>query len=127
MGHDSRVNASLRSIEFDPEPSSLPADPEHFAFRVRLLIGPSGGAGEELFDTTVCSPEWLAAQWRDGAIIDGHHKVIVALDQFDQNALQSWFAVRVGRTHGESWQHVSAKLSSLAYWEFDNYSEYRGL
>ena len=40
-------------------PGPLPEAPEDFALRVRVFAGPADGQGEESFDLTVCSPEWL--------------------------------------------------------------------
>lgn len=56
------MRAAVRHIMFDPEPRTLPREAEHLAFDVRLILGPADGPGEESFDLTVCSPEWLAAR-----------------------------------------------------------------
>lgn len=49
------MRAALKSIVFQPEPSTISADPAEFSFLARLIIGPSSAPGEESFDVTVCS------------------------------------------------------------------------
>jgi hypothetical protein len=65
------MRATLRRLSFDPEPSTLPADEAAFVFNARLIVGPADRPGEESFDVTVCSPEWLAERSRTEGIIDG--------------------------------------------------------
>jgi len=63
------MRAELRGLDFEPEPRALPADPAAFTFQARLYIGPAADRGEESFDVTVCSPEWLAARCqREGVV-----------------------------------------------------------
>jgi hypothetical protein len=101
----------------------LPAEPDAFAFVVRLYVGPSDGPGEESFDLTVCSPEWLATQSRDEGFIDGRHHVIINVDQFDQRHLQRWLEQRVTSVEATTWPEVGERLARLGYWEFEDYRE----
>jgi pimeloyl-ACP methyl ester carboxylesterase len=83
-----RVRAKLKSLDFDPDPVTLPGDPAEFSFLARLIVGPPDSPGEESFDITVCTPEWLAqACNRVGGIYDPPHH--------DYNH-RSWMAARYG-------------------------------
>lgn len=115
------VHALLRSVDLQPEPASLPADAEEFWFLARVYAGPSDGPGEESFDVTVCSPEWLAARCREGGVIDARHHLVVDVEQFDQRALRSWLEARVRAVSGENWTQVGEKLGRLGFWEFEDY------
>ena len=94
------MRAVLRDLIFSPDPRTLPGDPEGFVFGVQLLIGAADGPGEESFELTVCSPEWLAEQCRSGQPVNGLHHVIVG-----------W----------ETWDGLASQLSFLGGWEFENY------
>jgi hypothetical protein len=119
---DGGVRAALRSIEFQPDPSTLSGDPAEFSFLARLIIGPSDAPGEESFDVTVCTPEWLAtASRRAGGIYDARHHVVVNLDEFNQRALRDWLASRVREAEGANWPEVGQRLGRLGHWEFEDY------
>jgi hypothetical protein len=122
-GHDCRVRAAIRSLDFNPDPASLSADPAAFAFVVRMYVGAFDGPGEESFDLTVCSPEWLARQSRNEGFIDGRHHVIINSEDFDQHRLQRWLEQRVSSVEGGSWREVGQRLARLGYWEFEDYRE----
>lgn len=115
------VLASLRSVDLLPEPSSLPADAEAFCFLARLYAGPADGPGEESFDITVCSPEWLAARCREGGFLDARHHLVVDVERFDQHALRLWLEKRVQAVSGDTWTQVGEKLGRLGFWEFEDY------
>lgn len=117
------MRAAIRNLEFDPDPSSLSADPAAFAFVVRMYLGPADGPGEESFDLTVCSPEWLATQSRNEGYIDGRHHVIINTDDFDQHRLRRWLDQRVSSVEGASWREIGERLARLGYWEFEDYRE----
>jgi hypothetical protein len=113
------VRAAIRSVEFDPEPRSLGADPESFVFQVRLLIGPQGEPGEESFDLTVCSPEWLATECSRTGIVDGLHHLVVNMAEYNEQALRAWLEKRVSSVQGPLWFDIAPRLARLAHWEFD--------
>lgn len=116
------MRAALRTIEFLPEPSTLSGDPGEFSFLARLIIGPSDAPGEEAFDVTVCTPEWLAAASRRvGGIYDARHHVVVNLDEFNQRALRDWLATRVREAEAASWPEVGQRLGRLGQSEFEDY------
>lgn len=119
---DGGMRAVLRTIEFQPEPSTLSGDPVEFSFLARLMAGPSDAPGEESFDVTVCTPEWLAAASRRvGGIYDARHHVVVNLDEFSQRALRDWLAARVHEAEAASWPEVGQRLGELGQWEFEDY------
>lgn len=116
------MRAALRSIEFQPDPSTLSGDPAEFLFLARLIIGPSDAPGEESFDVIVCTPEWLAtASRRAGGIYDARHHVVVNLDEFNQRALRDWLASRVHEAEAVNWPEVGQRLGRLSHWEFEHY------
>lgn len=116
------MRAALRSFEFQPEPSTLSADPAEFSFLARLIIGPADAPGEESFDVTVCTPERLAtASRRIGGIYDARHHVVVNLDEFNQRALRAWLASRVHDAEADSWPELGQRLGRLGQWEFEDY------
>lgn len=118
---DMLVHASLRSIDLQHEPASLPADSAEFCFLARVYAGPADGPGEESFDVTVCSPEWLAVRCREEGFTDARHHLVVDMKQFDQRALRSWLEKRVRAVSGDSWAEAGEKLSRLGFWEFEDY------
>jgi hypothetical protein len=118
------MRAALRGIWFDPQPATLPADPASFAFLTRLIVGPSDADGEESFDVTVASPDWLAARCREaGGILDGRHHLIVDPGTFDQAKLRDWLTQRVQAAQADSWPDLAAILARLGHWEFEDYPE----
>lgn len=117
------MRAELRSVVFDPEPVTLPDDPAAFAFAAQLLVGPKGGAGEELFHVSVAAPEWLAARCREDPVVSGEHQVFVDFETFDVRRLAAWLERRVTAVEGPSWDALAQQLSRLGSWEFDGYIE----
>ena len=109
------MRAAIRSIEFDPEPRSLGADPEAFAFQVRLLIGPEGEPGEESFDLTGCSPEWLASECARTGVVDGRHHLVVNMAEYDEQTLRGWLEKRVSSVEGPLWFDIAQRLTRLAH------------
>jgi hypothetical protein len=80
------------------------------------------GRGEESFDITVCSPEWLAQACRKvGGIYNPRHHLVVDFEAFDKRALHAWIAARVQEVQTDTWAEVGERLSRLAYWEFEDY------
>jgi hypothetical protein len=117
------MRATLRSLAFDPDPSTLPADASAFRVNARLTVGPADGPGDETFDVTVCSPEWLAqATRKTGGIYDARHHVIVTVESFDERAIHAWFATRVQDVEGNDWNEVGSLLGQLGFWEFEGYT-----
>jgi hypothetical protein len=122
MRHDRLMHATLRSLAFEPDPASLSDEPTEFCLHARLIVGPADGPGDESFDVTVCTPEWIARACRTaGGIYDARHHLIVNLDEFDKRALHDWFALRVGRVEEGTWAEIAERLGRLGHWEFEDY------
>jgi hypothetical protein len=69
----------------------------------------------------VCSPEWLAARSRSDGFVDGGHKVIVNMENFDKKRLRDWLDKRVSAVDAPTWREVGERLARLGYWEFEDY------
>jgi hypothetical protein len=116
------MRAQLKSLSLDPDPASLSGEPVEFALAARLLVGPADGSGEESFDVTVCTPEWLAAACRQaGGIYNPRHHLVVNLEDFDKRELHAWLAARVQEVQANTWAEIGERLSRLGYWEFEDY------
>lgn len=116
------MRAVLKSLELEPEPATLPAEPAKFSFNARMIVGPLDAPGEESFDLTVCTSEWMADSCRRaGGIYDARHHLVVDFEEFDQRALRSWLSSRVEGIEADTWQQVGERLSRLGYWEFEDY------
>lgn len=112
------MRAALKSLNLDPDPSTLPGDPAAFSVLARMIIGPHDGPGEESFDVTVCTPEWLA-RTANGGFYDARHHVVVNLAAFDKNALHNWLAKRVASVQADSWPEIGERLGRLGQWELE--------
>jgi hypothetical protein len=116
------MRAVVKSLDPEPDPSTLGADPAEFSLLARMIVGPPDTPGEESFDVTVCSPEWLAqACRRVGGIYNTRHHLVVNVDDFDKRALERWLAARVQEVEAESWAEIGERLGRLGYWEFEDY------
>lgn len=102
------MRAQVKSLDLDPDPATLPGVPAEFALRAQMLVGTADGPGEESFDITVCTPEWLAQTCRKvGGIYNPRHNLVVDFEEFDKRALHAWLAARVGV---RGLQSLSARL-----------------
>ena len=120
------MRAAIRDVIFDPDPRSLPDDPARFVLQARLLVGPSDDQGDESFYLTVCTPQWLAARVRNEGIISGLHLLIVDADSFDERAVRRWLEKKVSAMEAASWVELTARLSRIGWWEFEDYVESPG-
>ena len=116
------MRAVLKSLDLAPDPSTLPADPEGFSLLARMIVGPPDTAGEESFDVTVCTPEWLAkACSQAGGIFNPRHHLVVTFDEFDQRVLRAWLSARVQAVEADTWSEIGERIGRLGYWEFEDY------
>jgi immunity protein 8 of polymorphic toxin system len=115
------VRAELKHLDLEPDPATLPAEPEAFSFIARMLIGPRGSPGEESFDVVVCSPEWLAAKCLEVGLYDARHHLVVNVEQFDKRLLRTWLESRVNSVHAQTWAQIGERIGRLGYWEFEDY------
>lgn len=120
------MRAALRNVIFDPDPRSLPDDPERFELLARLLVEPTDGQGEESFDLTVCTPQSLASKVQKEGIVSGQHLLIVDFDSFDQRTVHRWLEKQVSAIEARSWNELATRLSRIGQWEFEDYTESPG-
>ena len=110
---------NLTTIDGDDLSRYSPPNPNCFAISVRILVGPSGGVGQESFDVVVCTAAWLGEYVRDNGILAGRHYLIV--NNFDHGSLKSFIEKYIRRFDGESWDEVADKIGRLGRWEFEDY------
>jgi hypothetical protein len=116
------VRAILKSLSLDPDSSTLSDDPSEFVLLARMIVGSPDTPGEESFDVTVCSPEWLAKTCREvGGIYNARHHLVVSFDGFDVRALRAWLTARVRDVEADTWSEVGERLGRLGRWEFEDY------
>jgi hypothetical protein len=87
-----------------------------------MLVGPDDGPGEESFDLTVCSPEWLAIRCSEVGFYDARHHLVVRVEDFDQRELVRFLTRRVHAATGKSWEEVGTKIARLGAWEMEDLS-----
>ncbi len=117
------MRAQLKRLELNPDPAALSGDLTEFSLLARMIVGPPDGPGEESFDLTVCTPEWLAVTCRKdgGGLYDARHHVVVDFHRFDKRALEAWLAARVRAVEAPTWPEIGARLGRLGFWEFEDY------
>lgn len=114
------MRAALKSLDLEPDPSTLPADPAEFSLLARMIVGPPDTPGEESLDVSVCTPEWLAKVCRreEEGMSNARHHLVVDLEQFDQRALRAWLSARVEEVEASTWAEIGVRLGRLGRWEF---------
>lgn len=116
------VRAALKRLHLDPDPSTLPDDPSEFALRAGMIVGTPDTPGEESFDVTVCSPQWLAKTCREvGGIYNARHHLVVDVEDFDVRTLRAWLTARVQDIEADTWSVIGERLGRLGHWEFEDY------
>lgn len=76
----------------------------------------------ETFQVTICTPEGLAALVaRDGMVV-GRHFLFVGAIQTDQ--IEEFIRDRLRHLDGDSWAELAEKIARIAYWGFEDYTEY---
>jgi hypothetical protein len=91
-----------------------------FGILVQMMIGPEGIAGEEAFDTVVCSPDWLAEHAQSPDLV-GDHQIV--MEVYDYQELRRRVQDFCQPLEGNTWQELAAKLGELGAWEFASYVE----
>lgn len=103
----------------DPLDQYEPATPDVFSVFVEFEIGPSEGAGSDLFGLTVCSPQWLAEQQRPGGF--EFLAATLVLDRWNAASVERAVSDLCRRTSGVEWGQVAESLSRYLAWEFADY------
>lgn len=122
------MRATVKSIEAGDDGEDLsvfqPANDTSFCVELRILIGTGASEGADAFSLTVVTPNWLLENPSPEGVINGRHKLIVF--SYNRILLTTWITRMVERCHGNSWEEVAEKVGRIAYWEFEDYQEYRG-
>ncbi len=116
------MRPTLKSLDLDPDPSKLSSDPADFVLIARMMVGPLDALGEESFDVTVCTAEWLAGECRRvGGIYNARHHLVVDAEAFNQRGLTAWLTEHVQNVQGDTWSEIGEGLGRLGRWEFEDY------
>ncbi|MCH9648384.1 MAG: immunity 8 family protein [Deltaproteobacteria bacterium] len=110
----------LHSPDVDDLETWAPESGACFGVLVQAFVGPQNGKGEESFDFTVCSPEWLARRHgRNAAVLGRHHLLLFDYD-FDEvrRAIESV----INSAEGQNWQEIASKIARHGKWEFEDYN-----
>lgn len=107
------------SADIDDLENHRPADPERFSFVLDLLVGPTGGEGEEQFELVVSTPTWLAERYGPDEVVSGRHRLIVF--SYDWVRIESFLRKAVSRCDADDWKGVAEKVGRFARWEFEDY------
>lgn len=120
------MRAELKDLDgnSDDLATFLPMDPENFVLYLTAHIGIAGGDGQDLFNITVCTPEWLKSHHRSPDIVMGRAMLIV--QEYDLPRIEAFISKYCQDCTGDTWEEIGAKLSRLGQWEFEDYQEYGG-
>jgi hypothetical protein len=115
------MRAKLKNLSSpDIEPLSYwPEDASCFGFLVEAQIGPENEKGAEIFQITVCTPDWIKKSYSEQKAVWGHHMLIVF--EYDFSAIESEIIRYVQRFSGDDWPALALKLSRIGAWEFEDY------
>jgi len=110
---------SIMSTDIYDLKNYRPDDHKNFRFVLTVMVGPAGGAGEEMFNVEVCTPQWLQENNSEEEVISGRHKFIVFKPDME-NILR-----RINKTFnncvGKDWNEIATRLARYGHWEFEDY------
>jgi hypothetical protein len=115
------VRAAFRAIE-SPDVdlrTYRPADPEDDAVFVTVYAGPADGPGEESFDLTVCTPQWLSRKVHESGPMLGRHLVIV--ERLDMSKVALFLKRQIESQEAPDWPTLGQRLGRIGFWEFEDY------
>ena|SRR2546423_3454670 len=98
-----------------------PDESDCFAFLLQLMIGPEESEGEESFDLLVCTPRYLGSQRPHQMPMFGRHLLIV--NSYDFAEITKRLENYCNTLEEQDWHGLANKLSRIAHWEFEDYSE----
>lgn len=96
-----------------------PADPDDFVVLVQMMVGPSGGEGEESFDVEIVASGRLTHDVTDHGLVTGEHRLFVA--SFDWPLIAGFLRRRVAACTGRDWPEVARRIGRFARWELEDY------
>ncbi|SRR5258706_14875567 len=94
-----------------------PENPKSFSCVLQLFVGPHNEGGEESFQLTHCTTQWLIENHSEEDVIVGKDLLIV----FDYNypRIRQWITRYIERCTGETWAEVAKQISCISRWEFE--------
>jgi hypothetical protein len=96
-----------------------PEDVRDVQVLVQIMVGPSGGPGEESFDVVVCTPSRLLRVVEDEGPLVGRHHLVVPI--WDWPRIRLFLTDEVEAVDGVSWNDLASKLGRIGKWEFEDY------
>jgi hypothetical protein len=108
----------LHSPDIEDLENYKPDAKDDFCFLIQIIAGPEGEDGEESFDVIVCTPKWLLANSKEGAI-DGQHYLITS--EYNYEALLAFIKNKIESLESETWQGIAEQFAKFGKWEFENY------
>lgn len=109
----------VQSVSFDPDTTTLPADPAEFRTLAMILVGDGHHVAGEAVYVEVCTPEALVRRCSDEGIVGGHGLLIVDWSRFDERTVEKWLRQAVERVEASTWAEVGLRLAAIGAWEFD--------
>lgn len=103
-------------IDFD---TYCPQDPACFSFPIEMDVGPEGEHGANIFQMTVCTPEWIRQGHRGKPIALGEGLLIVF--EYDWPTIHTALEQKISSFTADDWDTLATKLSRIAHWEFADY------
>jgi hypothetical protein len=117
------MRAALRgfySSDIEALETHRPDDPECFQIGVTAFIGPAeGGFGEEMFDFTVCTANWL--QQHPPPKNFEFLRSTILMERWDYATLSRALGDLCLHAEGKDWPEIAAKLSRYGHWEFEDH------
>jgi hypothetical protein len=101
--------------------SFQPDDPSNVYTTVRAMIGPEGELGEESFDISVCTPDWIGRECER----KGHFLIrrLLVVSHWNVELVRGAIGNIISSVTGDSWPEIATKLATIAFWEFEHYRE----
>lgn len=112
---------SISANHYEDFETFQPKNPTNFAIEVRVMIGTEQGEGEESFDFSVCTPDWLQAQCDETGYFFAGRRLVV--DHWDVSLVRRFLDKRISTIVADSWSELADKISRFSHWEFEDYRE----
>ena len=84
-----------------------------------LSIGIDGEEGSDYFDLFVCSYDWMKKWYRYPKILT--HTLV--LHEYNLEEIVNVIESHISKCEGANWEEISAKLSQIFKWEFEDYKD----
>lgn len=98
-----------------------PEDENSFGILIEAEIGAEGGAGADLFQIMVCTPDWIKEKYSDRKTVWGRHMLIVF--EFDLAEIREAINRYVEGCVADDWPGLALKLARIGAWEFEDYQK----